>query len=51
MPTITLHPSQVFEADSNFKSVDAAHPFDEALGEAKTARLMPSGTWLTASQL
>ena len=35
MPTITLHPSQVFEADSNFKSVDAAHPFDEAFGRSQ----------------
>ena len=37
MPTITLHPSQVFEADSNFKSVDAAHPFDEAFGRSKNS--------------
>lgn len=35
MPTITLHPSQVFEADSDFKSVDAAHPFDEAFGRSQ----------------
>ena len=37
MPTITLHPSQVFEADSNFKSVDAAHPFDEAFGRSQNS--------------
>lgn len=37
MPTITLHPSQVFEADSHFKSVDAAHPFDEAFGRSKNS--------------
>lgn len=35
MPTIILHPSQVFEADSDFKSVDAAHPFDEAFGRSQ----------------
>lgn len=35
MQSITLHPSQVFEADSHFKSVDAAHPFDEAFGRSK----------------
>lgn len=37
MPTITLHPSQVFEADSHFKSVDAAHPFDEAFGRSQNS--------------
>ena len=37
MPTITLHPSQVFEADSKFKSVDAAHPFDEAFGRSQNS--------------
>ena len=37
MPTITLHPSQVFEADSNFKSVDAAHPFETAFGQDKNS--------------
>lgn len=37
MSTITLHPSQVFETDSNFKSVDAAHPFETAFGQDKNS--------------
>lgn len=37
MSTITLHPSQVFETDSAFKSVDAAHPFETAFGQDKNS--------------
>lgn len=36
MQSITLHPSQVFEADSDFKSVDAGHPFKTAFGQSKS---------------